>query len=95
LFHIRKLSRKEIVIELTDNDLMDKINEKEYEADRGIFLDNIKNNGEISEERNKKNRYRVSGDRDGSLFSEEVKRVSFYLGKARKIFKNIENGTFP
>jgi len=30
-----------------------------------------------------------------SIFEAEVKRASFFLGKAKAIFKNIENGTFP
>jgi hypothetical protein len=29
------------------------------------------------------------------VFYNEVKRVSFFLGKAKKIFENIERGIFP
>jgi hypothetical protein len=31
----------------------------------------------------------------GNLYYAEVKRVSFFLGKARKIFETIEQGCFP
>lgn len=42
-------------------------------------------------ETNKKLGHTIGDD----VFSNEVKRVSFFLGKAKAIFKSIEKGTFP
>ncbi len=89
---LQKLMAYRLAYDMKFNQNKSRIDIVIYLTERGLMEKSDDYDEEVKEYEKRKNNGLTIGD---DVFENEVKRVSFFLGKAKAIFKNIENGTFP